>query len=234
MKDGKFDIETSSHFELQLQTSIANQNGASSTLGLVASAAPPLLSLRAIEEKIEAGHLLFIQRGFGAQEAIPDIAYADVGAELFDAPHFLLKTAGIILKYEPFTPEEILLMGNNKVIISSLSQPNSTILTIQKLIEKKITAIAFNRLENLAKENLFDLLTQRSVPHQPYLESLSQYINNIVNTFLSPRNIKTTIQLNPEYVKAIYCFQGHCCLREIAQLAQVPYKSIVDLGWDWN
>jgi hypothetical protein len=47
-------------------------------------------------------------------------------------------------------------------------------------------------------------------------------------------NIKRVIQLNPLFLKSIYCYNGEICNRAVAENAGVPWKDLVELCWNWN
>lgn len=64
--------------------------------------------------------------------------------------------------------------------------------------------------------------------------ALGVIISSVVISFSYDRNIRQTIQLNPELIKSIYCFQGDICNPKIAAYASVPWKDILGICWDWN
>ncbi len=236
MNNDLFDEGTQNNAQHCVQPSLSeySKRERNNIIGLIASLAPPLLTPKIIEELIEEGNTIYIERGFGSWANIPDIAYADAGAEIFENASYILFKADILLKNIPFNTDEMLQMSEKRVIISSLSSFIISQKAVHSLIQKKILGLAFNLFQNHTKENILDCIEQKSNTKDEYLKNLSSYISEVLRSFLMSRNLKSTLQLNPQFLSGVYCYNGYVCQKEMAIIARVPYKSIVDLCWDWN
>lgn len=94
---------------------------------------------------INNGHEIRIERGAGLAAGFEDHQYSDAGAEIVDNPE-LVYQAQIVLKVEPPSLEEIAMMADRQILISALQltiQPEDF---LKKLIQKRITAVAWDYL----------------------------------------------------------------------------------------
>lgn len=95
------------------------------------------------------GHEVWMQSGAGAQAKFSDREYSDAGARILDSLEEVYK-ANLILKVEPPSLDEIALMQRKQVLISALQlsiQPEDF---LKQLIEKKVTAIAWDYIMDAA------------------------------------------------------------------------------------
>ncbi len=203
-------------------------------IGFLASKNPPLLSLKTLASLIEEGHTIFMERSYGHYSGIADIEYADIGVELLDSATYIANNATIIVKYSPLSKEEFLQLSSKTVVISEISDDAIDYETSLHLLQNMITGIGYNHIETLRQENQLELLRLKSISITHFQQNLSDFISKVLASFLINRDIKNTLQLNPEYLKGVYCYQGHICHKKIAEYAQIPWKNIIDLCWNWN
>ena len=118
------------------------------------------LTPQAVDLLVSYGHEIIIETGAGQAANYSDYDYRNVGAIIVDTKEEIFQS-DIILRIAPFSNEEIDMLRGNQVIISNIQIQAHCNETIQKLIQKKITAIAFEYLED---ENEF----------MPFLHQMSQ------------------------------------------------------------
>lgn len=105
------------------------------------------LTPQAVDLLVSYGHEIIIETNAGKSASYPDEAYREVGAVIVDDSAEIFQ-CDIILRISPFNSEEIDKLRGNQVIISSLQPQAHCRETIQKMMQKKVTAIAFEYLEN--------------------------------------------------------------------------------------
>jgi len=88
-----------------------------------------------------------IETNAGKSASYFDNAYREVGAQIVETKEEIFQ-CDIILRISPFSNEEIDLLRGNQVIISSMQPHAHCRESIQKMMQKKVTAIAFEYLEN--------------------------------------------------------------------------------------
>ena len=188
------------------------------TIGMLASedlTAPLLLSLKHIEEFVEERVDVLIQRRLGLEHDISDYHFTEYGADIMEDELPIIALSNMILKYEPFSLEEIFFLKDKQIILSTAPPEAFAKEMVQFLYEKKITAVGINFL-NLVENKIQDTVYQ------------------LVSAFLFSKNVKHSIQLNPLFLKSVYCYNGEICNRAIAEHAGVPWKDLVELCWNWN
>jgi NAD/NADP transhydrogenase alpha subunit len=96
-------------------------NNVRATIGLLASEdsfAPLLLSLKHIEEFVEQRVAVLIQRGVGVEHDVTDYQFTEYGADIMEDELPIIALSNIVLKYEPFSLEEIFFLKEKKTIMS--------------------------------------------------------------------------------------------------------------------
>jgi len=96
---------------------------------------------------VENGHRVIVERGAGILAGFRDDEYADAGAEIVDDAKTVFE-ASLVLKIAPPTLPELNLMGNGKALISALHPTGQTIEYYKTLMQKKITAFAFEMIRD--------------------------------------------------------------------------------------
>jgi len=204
--------------ETQLSPTEVDLSRIKATIGLLSSEnsfAPLLLSLKHIEKFVDEHVAVLVQRGIGEEHDISDYNFTEYGADIMEDELPIITLSNVILKYDPFSLEEIFFLKEKQIIVSTAPPEVFTNEMAQFLYEKKITAVGINFL------NVESFQIQNTV-------------KQLVSSFLFSKNIKHIIQLNPLLLRSIYCFNGEICIRSIAENAGVPWKDLVELCWNWN
>jgi len=188
------------------------------TIGMLSSETlfePLMLSLKQIEELVDEHVAVLIQRGLGIEHEISDYQFTEYGADIMEDELPIIALSSIVLKYAPFSVEDIFFLKEKQLIISTAPPELFTNEMVEFLHEKKITAVGINFL-NLDNSQIQDTVCQ------------------LVSTLLFSNNPQRAIQLNPLFLKSVYCYNGEICNRSIAENAGVPWKDLVELCWNWN
>lgn len=96
---------------------------------------------------VNNGHQVWVETKAGSGSKFSDQQYSEAGASIVYSPQEVYK-ADIILKIEPPTTEEIDLMRPGQTLISAIQLGHLQQEYIQALLRKKITALAFEFIED--------------------------------------------------------------------------------------
>lgn len=102
-----------------------------------------------VELLVNNGHEVVIEKGAGEKANFDDNAYSEAGAKIAYNTNEVYQ-ADILLKVEPLTVEELNLLKPNQTLISALQltvQPKDF---LKKLLDKKITSIAYDFIQDNA------------------------------------------------------------------------------------
>lgn len=91
---------------------------------------------------------IFVERGAGKGSNFSDQIYSDNGAVVVDTKKEVYE-ADILLKVAPFKSEEIKMLKEKHLVITSVLVNRDTKDTIQQLIDKKVNAIGFEYMRDL-------------------------------------------------------------------------------------
>ena len=105
------------------------------------------LTPQAVDLLVSYGHEILIETNAGKSASYSDKAYRDVGAQIIDTKEEIFQ-CDIILRISPFSNEEIDMLRGNQVIISTMQPHAHCRESIQKMMQKKVTAVAYEYLEN--------------------------------------------------------------------------------------
>ncbi|MCF6333641.1 MAG: alanine dehydrogenase [Draconibacterium sp.] len=105
------------------------------------------LTPQAVNLLVSYGHEILIEKGAGKSASYLNNEYAGAGATIVDKKEEIFQ-CDIILRISPFDSEEIDKLRGNQVIISSMQIHAHCRETIHKMMNKKVTTIAFEYLEN--------------------------------------------------------------------------------------
>jgi len=96
---------------------------------------------------VNNGHEVLIESKAGEKSNFSDSDYSEAGAQIaYD--HESVFKADIILKIEPLSHSEIDLMHRGQTVISALQLPVQPKNFLNKLIDKKVTAIAYDYIQD--------------------------------------------------------------------------------------
>lgn len=105
------------------------------------------LTPQAVEMLIEAGHEVKIESNAGIKARYTDLEYAEAGASVCKNKAEVFQ-CDFVFKVSPFSVNDIDLLRGNQVIFSMLQIDFQNKECINKLMQKKITAIAFEYLQD--------------------------------------------------------------------------------------
>jgi alanine dehydrogenase len=98
---------------------------------------------------VNEGHQIWVEAGAGLASNFSDQMYSDAGAKVIRNTKEVYE-ANIILKIEPPTDAEIEYLKPNQILISALNLVHKDRSYFEKLIEKKVIAIAYEYIEDKA------------------------------------------------------------------------------------
>ena len=135
------------------------------------------LTPEAVEILVNNGHEVIIEKNAGKAANYVDTNYSENGAQIVDNKEELYQ-CDIILKVAPPNIEEIGLFRNNQVLLSSLNFPSQNEEYIRKLMQKKITAISFERLKD--EDNCYPVVRSMSeIAGTTSILIASEYLSNV-------------------------------------------------------
>jgi len=105
------------------------------------------LAPQAVGVLIANGHRVLIESGAGKSSHFSDNEFSEVGAQIVYSSEEVFKS-DIILKVAPVTNDEIELLTPGQTLISSLHFPGQDAEYFKKLMLKKITAVAFEHIQD--------------------------------------------------------------------------------------
>jgi alanine dehydrogenase len=105
------------------------------------------LTPEAVEILVDQGHEVIIESEAGKAAHYLNTDYSELGGVIVEDKKKVFQ-ADIILKIAPLTIEQIDLLTEQQVVISSLHLNNQTEEFIRKMMEKKVTAISFENIKD--------------------------------------------------------------------------------------
>jgi NAD(P) transhydrogenase subunit alpha len=107
----------------------------------------------------KAGLEILVQRGAGAKAGFADSAYEKAGASLCDAPAAL--GAQVVVKVQRPTPEEARLLASGGLLVCLL-QPARRDGLLDLLAQRKLTALAMERVPRITRAQAMDALSSQA------------------------------------------------------------------------
>ncbi len=105
------------------------------------------LTPEAVNLLVESDNEVIVQKGAGTGANYTDRDYSENGAAITDSPARVY-SSDVVIKVAPFTERETDYLKGNQVVISYLNVLKLTEETLAKLIRKKVTAIAFEKIRD--------------------------------------------------------------------------------------
>jgi alanine dehydrogenase len=105
------------------------------------------LTPEAVNILVENGNEVILQKGAGAGANYSDKDYAENGAIITDSPARVF-SADAVIKVAPFTLQEVDYLKGNQIVMSFLNVLQLSEETLGKLIKKKVTAIALEKIRD--------------------------------------------------------------------------------------
>ena len=120
---------------------------------------------------------IFIEEGAGLGANFSDSDYSENGAIVVSSSD-VYKKSNLILKVEPPTIEEVKLMKENQILISALQIKAINKNYLQRLLDKKITAIAFEYMEDEVGE-ISIVRAMSEIAGNTSILIASEYLSNV-------------------------------------------------------
>jgi len=105
------------------------------------------LTPQAVDLLVSHGHEILIEAGAGKSASYADKEYEKAGARIVTTKEEIFQ-CDLILRISPFSSDEIDLLKGNQAIISNMQIQAHCQESIQKLMQKKVTTIAYEYFEN--------------------------------------------------------------------------------------
>jgi alanine dehydrogenase len=105
------------------------------------------LTPEAVNLLVENGNEVIVQKGAGAGANYSDKDYAENGAVITESPARVF-SADAVIKVAPFTLQEVDYLKGNQIVMSFLNVLQLSEETLGKLIRKKVTAIALEKIRD--------------------------------------------------------------------------------------
>jgi alanine dehydrogenase len=105
------------------------------------------LTPQAVELLVSYGHEIIVESGAGLPASYSDREFIESGARIAEKKEEIFQ-CDIIAGVAPFNHAEIDLLKGNQVVISNMQIQSHNLVTIEKLMQKKVTCIAYEYLEN--------------------------------------------------------------------------------------
>ncbi|NOY96657.1 MAG: alanine dehydrogenase [Chlorobi bacterium] len=117
------------------------------------------LTPQAVELLVSYNHEIFLETNAGKSANYTDKEYSEAGAVIVDKKEEVLQ-CDIILRISPFDSDEIDLLRGNQTIISHMQMQAHCHESIQKLMKKKVTSVAFEYMQD--EQGFFPVVNQMS------------------------------------------------------------------------
>lgn len=106
------------------------------------------LSPAGVEDLASQGHIVYVLHQDGARAIFRDEDYQIAGATISYSPEEIINRSDLVLKVSPPTEVELQMLREGQTLFSSLHLAVSRRKVLEKLLETKVTAVAFELIEN--------------------------------------------------------------------------------------
>ena len=101
-----------------------------------------------VDALVRAGHTVYMQSGAGEGSNLTDEDYTRTGATIVYSAEEVYLRSEMIVKVTPLTDQETELLQDNQILFSFLHLAVGNKSTIEKLLQKNVTAIGYELIEN--------------------------------------------------------------------------------------
>lgn len=208
------------------------------TLGLVKGDRPipdvVLFTPELVQKLCEQGIGVYVQRDYAAHTSFTNMDYADAGAEIIDDFFALVEVSKVLVKFSPFTEEELMLLRDEQIIVSRLIVNELTQKYIQLIQQNRSYAIAINLITDKNNWSELDNILMSSANAEIMNKRLGMFITPIVEAVLFSKNFRVVVQTNPALLQSVFCYKGVLCNRIVAEHLDMMWKDIFSLCFDLN
>lgn len=142
---------TKGQYETQAEMLAVDENKKGVTIGIpkeiLSSEHRVSIVPHSIRTLVGYGHKVIVESEAGEESNFSDIDYSEAGAEIAKSRDQVFKS-NIVLKVAPPTLEEIDMMDQDAILISSLQIPSLTKELLNRLKKKRVTALAMEYLQS--------------------------------------------------------------------------------------
>ena len=158
---------------------------------------------------VKAGASVVVERGAGVSAAASDEAYTQAGATIVDDARGACAEAGVVLKVQPPSLEQVELLQPGSVLVSLLPLADHKPV-LDRLVERKVSALALERVPRISRAQSMDVLSSQA--------TLSGYKAVLLGASALPRILPmmTTAAGNLTPAKAFVIGAGVAGLQAIA------------------
>jgi alanine dehydrogenase len=161
------------------------------------------------------------------------MAYADVGAELYDDPLIIVSSSSILFKSSQFNSFELLLLKKEQTIVSYENFNDFILPDIQSLFEKRINALSYNLAIGKNGKSIVKSLEDSTLNAATKQALFSDFITPFLTSLIF-NPFRYAVQTNLAILQSVYFYQGILTNKELAERFQLPWKDILLLCWNWN
>lgn len=105
------------------------------------------LTPEAVELLVSYGHEIYIEKDAGKAASYSDKEYREAGAVVVEKREEVFQ-CDVIIRVAPFDADEVDLLRGHQTLISNMHLSSHCQETVQKLMKKKVTTIAYEYMEN--------------------------------------------------------------------------------------
>jgi len=192
------------------------------------------LTPNAVKTLVDQQLQVFVQHGFGNHNPFTDTDYADAGAEFTTHYADLTLLSPLVLKFDPFTFEQIALSKEKQILFSMLSSEVLTPEYINAINERKITMIGLDLLHGSDGIPATDAIRGEALSDAGFQIALSNFVLPLVETLAHAPSVSYALQRAPELMQGVLCHAGTLCHQPTAERLNLPFRDILSLCWDLN
>jgi alanine dehydrogenase len=133
------------------------------------------LSPAGVQPLVAAGHAVYVQQQAGALAHFYDERYQTAGASIAYSAEEIINRSDVILKVASPSEEELRFLTEGQVFLSFLHLTSAKRKTIEALLERKVTAIAYELIEN-ARGDLAVLQSMSEIAGQVAIQVAAHYL----------------------------------------------------------
>lgn len=193
-----------------------------------------MITPSAVEDLLHNHVAVFMQHGFAEGSPFTDLDYANAGVEFVDDLFQLARMTRTLVKYQPFTEDQLQWVRNDQILISTHHANQLSLSHVQALQEKHVSGVALNLIKDLQGRAAVEAILQNT--HTPMAASvaLSNFMLPILTSFVCSPHLRFALQRNPLLMEATYCYEGKICQEILSERFQLPVYNIITLCWDLN
>ncbi len=105
-----------------------------------------------VKSLVASGNTVYVQHEAGLQTLFPDEEYRNVGAVISYTPQEIINRCEVVLKVSPPIDTELAQLNKGQALFCFLHLAVSQRRTIESLLERGVTSIAFELIENAQKD----------------------------------------------------------------------------------